>query len=98
MIAELYELYLYKGIEAGLWLIEGFCAGYGIDDDRFAFRTTIHVGTHLVCFGNVAGWGNDAHVRSVIQLGREIIVRAWKEDKEWFLKSELACLFKRQVE
>ena len=95
MIAELYELYLYRGILAGLWLIEGFCAGYGIDDDAFAFRTAIHVGTHLVCFGDVPGWGTDGQVLEVISKGKEVIVRAWNKDREWFLASELAPLFKR---
>lgn len=40
MIAELYELYLYKKIDAWLWLIEGFLAGYGFVDDDLAFRTS----------------------------------------------------------
>ncbi|KAB5557962.1 kinase-like domain-containing protein [Coniochaeta sp. 2T2.1] len=95
MIAELYELYLYKGIGAGLWLIEGFCAGYGIEDDAFAFRTALTVGTHLVAFGNVQGWGTEEQVRGVIARGKEIIVRAWGRDREWFVASDLASLFER---
>jgi hypothetical protein len=95
MIAELYELYLFRGIVAGLWLIQGFCAGYRMDDDAFAYRTAIHVGTHLVCFGRVPGWGSEQQVAGVIRTGKEIIVRAWNEDREWFLASELASLFNR---
>jgi len=95
MIAELYELYLYRGILAGLWLIEGFCAGYAVEDDAIAFRTAIHVGTHLICFGNVPGWGTDEQVLEVISKGKEVIVRAWNQDREWFLASELAPLFKQ---
>ena len=94
MIGELYELYLYRGILAGLWLIDGFCAGYGIEDDAFAFRTAVHVGTHLVCFGSVPGWGTAEQVLEVVAKGKEIIVRAWKKDREWFIASELASLFR----
>lgn len=95
MIAELYELYLYRGIQAGLWLIQGFCAGYGIEDDAFAFRTAIHVGTHLVCFGSVQGWGTAEQLLEVVTKGKEVVVRAWNRDREWFLASELAPLFSR---
>lgn len=93
MIAELYELYLFRGIEAGLWMMKSFWSGYGIDDESFAFRTAIHVGTHLICFGNVQGWGSQGQVLSVVAKGKEIILRAWNKDKDWFCGSELACLF-----
>lgn len=95
MTAELYELHLYRGILAGLWMMEGFCAGYGIDDDAFAFRTAIHVGTHLVGFGTVKGWGTEEQVRGVVAKGKEVIVRAWNKDREWFLATGLAPLFRR---
>lgn len=94
MIAELYELYLYRGIRAGLWMIEGFCAGYDFEDDAFAFRTAIHVGTHLICFGSVDGWGTVEQLLEVVTKGKEIIVRAWNKDREWFLASELSPLFR----
>lgn len=95
MLAELYELYLYRGILAGPWMIEGFCAGYGIDDDAFAFRTAIHVGTHLVGFGTVPGWGTEEQVLAVVAKGKELVVRAWNKDREWFLATDLAPLFRR---
>lgn len=95
MIAELYELYLYRGIQAGLWLIQGLCAGYGSEDDAFAFRAAIHVGTHLVCFGSVQGWGTAEQLLEVVTKGKEVIVRAWNRDRECFLASELAPLFSR---
>lgn len=94
MIAELYELSLFKGIAEGTWLIEGLAAGYGRIDDEFAFRTILHVGTHIVCWGSrVPGWGTDAQVRQVVGVGKELILRAWKRDRAWFEGSDLACLF-----
>jgi hypothetical protein len=98
MIAEMYELFLFKNIEAGRWMVEGFAAGYGPVDDRFAFRVAIHVGAHLVVFGSrVAGWGSDEQVLQVVGKGREIIERAWHEDRQWFEAGDLACLFKSAI-
>ncbi|KAL2181986.1 kinase-like domain-containing protein [Thermothelomyces heterothallicus CBS 202.75] len=94
MIAELYELSLFKNMDEGKWLIEGFTAGYGRVDDDFALRTALHVGTHLVAWGSrVAGWGSEAQVQHVVGLGKDIILRAWDKDRVWFEGGDLACLF-----
>ncbi|PSS03768.1 kinase-like domain-containing protein [Coniella lustricola] len=94
MIAELYELHLYKNITAGLWLIEGFVAGYGFVSDDFALRTALHVGTHLVGFGSmVPGWGTAQQARNVVEVGRDIVLRAWDKDTDWFQNHDLARLF-----
>lgn len=96
MIAELYELYLFKGIQAGLWMIDGFSAGYQLDNDDSAFRTVIHVGTHLIGFGSsAAGWGTEEQVRGVVAKGKELVLRAYRKDRAWFLESELASLFSK---
>ncbi|KAL2172224.1 hypothetical protein VTG60DRAFT_7068 [Thermothelomyces hinnuleus] len=94
MIAELYELSLFKNMDEGKWLIEGFAAGYGYVDDDFSLRTALHVGTHLVAWGSrVAGWGSEAQVQHVVGLGKDIILRAWDKDRVWFEGGDLACLF-----
>lgn len=96
MIAELYELFLYKDVEAALWLIEGFATGYGFVDDDFAFRVAIHVGTHLVGFGtSVAGWGNAEAVERVCKAGRDIITHGWGKDRAWFEGHNLSPLFRQ---
>ena len=96
MIAELYELTLFKNIQAGLWLIEGLTTGYGFLDDDFAYRTAMHVGTHLVCFGSrVPGWGTLEQVEEVVEVGRDLIIKAWEKDHLWFEESALSCLFPR---
>lgn len=94
MIAELYELWLFKSIEEGKWMIEAFVKGYGDIDDEFRFRAAINVGIHLVIWGSrVAGWGTPEQVEEVIGKGKEIIVRAWHKDRAWFEAGDLACLF-----
>lgn len=97
MIAELYELTLYKDIQAGLWLIDGFVSGYGFMDDDCVYRTLLHVGTHLVGFGSsVAGWGTPEQSQHVAKTGRDIILRSWQKDRDWFGQHDLASLFNHQ--
>ncbi|KAI0881882.1 kinase-like domain-containing protein [Annulohypoxylon maeteangense] len=94
MIAELYELKLYKGIAAGLWMVQGFVNGYGAVSEDFAFRTAIQAGAHLVNFGtSVQGWGTQEQVENCARIGRDIVVHAWKKDRRWFEEGDLACLF-----
>jgi hypothetical protein len=97
MIAELYALWLYKGIMAGRWIMEGFVKGSRAThaDFNFAFRTALQVGAHLLCITTTfPGWGTAEQVKSVARIGRDIIVNAWKKDLQWFQNSELAFLFK----
>ncbi|KAK4106904.1 hypothetical protein N658DRAFT_512627 [Parathielavia hyrcaniae] len=97
MIAELYELSLFKGIDEGKWLIQGFAAGYGDVDAEFAFRTALHVGTHLIAWGTRApGWGSEAQVEQVVGVAKEIVLCAWQKDRAWFEAGDLACLFRSQ--
>lgn len=96
MVAELYELFLYKDIGAALWLIEGFATGYGFVDDDFSFRVAVHTGTHLVGFGtSVPGWGNTEAVERVCKAGRDIITHAWAKDRAWFEDHDLSALFRK---
>ncbi|KAG5806447.1 hypothetical protein H9Q74_008572 [Fusarium xylarioides] len=94
MIAEMYALWLYKSVDAGLWMMEGFIEVYGDVSEDFAFRTAIHVGTHLVCVTtDFPAWGRENYER-VVEVGRDIIVHAWEKDCGWFQKGDLACLFR----
>lgn len=94
MIAEMYALWLYKSITAGLWMMEGFISAYGNTSEDFAFRTLIQIGTHLLCITTTfPGWGTPGQVEEVACVGRDIIVHAWKRDRSWFEKGVLACLF-----
>ncbi|KAF7595174.1 hypothetical protein BBP40_007141 [Aspergillus hancockii] len=95
MMAELYELKHFKGIDAGVWIIQGIAEGYPGLSEELAFRTLIHVGTHLICWGTtVPGWGTDEQVAEVARTGRDLIVQAWKKDKSWFNGGAWECLFK----
>lgn len=94
MIAELWQLKLYKDIDAGEWFIKGFAEGYGTVDDVFAFRTIIHVGVHLICFGSqTPGWGSKEQGENLVKVGKEVILKAWQKDREGFQDHILGCLF-----
>ncbi|KAK2002185.1 phosphotransferase enzyme family protein [Colletotrichum falcatum] len=94
MIAELYELKLYKGMDGGLWLIRGFVKGYGAIDDEFAFRTLLHVGVHLISFGTtVKDWGTQEQVKSVASEGRDLVMNAWERNRAFFEFHPLNCIF-----
>ncbi|KAK1971134.1 phosphotransferase enzyme family protein [Colletotrichum sublineola] len=94
MIAELYELKLYKDMEAGLWLIQGFMKGYGAVDDEFAFRTLLHVGVHLINFGTtVKDWGTEEQTKSVASEGRDLVMNAWEKNRAFFEFHPLRCIF-----
>ncbi|KAI1078469.1 kinase-like domain-containing protein [Whalleya microplaca] len=96
MIAELYELKIYKKITAGLWMVQGFTEGYGEVSEDFAFRTAIQVGAHLICFGTtVEGWGTPEQIKDVARIGKETVVHAWQKDRSWFEGGDLACLFSK---
>lgn len=96
MIAELYMTKLYKGIDAGIWILRSFVEGYqpALNED-IAFRTVIHAGVHLVAFGTmVTGWGNEEQVEKVARVGRDLVVKGWEKDRGWFVEeSVLGCLF-----
>jgi hypothetical protein len=96
MIAELYETKLFKNVEAGVWVIQGLLEGYGGLSDEIAFRTAIHVGVHLVCWGSrVSGWGSPQQIEDVVKVGRDLIVHGWRKDRTWFEGDTLSCLFTR---
>jgi thiamine kinase-like enzyme len=98
MIAELYEVKHFKDIDAGTLVLQGFVEGYRTHhpfSEEMAFRTAIHVGAHLICFGStVRGWGAPKQVEELVRVGRDFIVKAWKRDRKWFEQDgTLGCLF-----
>ncbi|KAM6529463.1 hypothetical protein FALCPG4_007599 [Fusarium falciforme] len=96
MIAEMYALWLYKSINAGLWMMEGFIEAYGNVSQDVAFRTAIQTGAHLLCTTTMfPGWGTPEQVKEVTRVGRDIVVHAWKKEAAWFERGDLACLFRR---
>ena len=96
MIAELYAIWLFKSIPAGLWMLEALVEAYGQVKEASAFRTALQIGAHLVCSISDADWGPPDQIEKAVGIGKDIIVHAWNNDRAWFEKGELACIF-RQV-
>ncbi|KAH7313300.1 kinase-like domain-containing protein [Stachybotrys elegans] len=93
-IAELWQLKLYKDIEAAVWMIKGFVQGYGKLEPDFAFRVLLHVGAHLVCFGSTTpGWGTAEQQAQVLKTGKDLLVKSWGKDRAAFDGHDLECLF-----
>ena len=97
MIAEMYTMWLYKKITASLRMMEEFIDAYGDISEAFAFRTAIQVGAHLTTVIHTMDWGTPEQNEKVITVGRDIIVNAWKKDRTWFEKGDLASLFGHAV-
>ena len=94
-IAELWQLKLYKDIDAALWIISGFAEGYGKTDANFTYRVLIHVGAHLICFGSITpGWGTQEQSMDIVKEGRDVLIYAWRKDAKAFEGHDLQCLFK----
>jgi hypothetical protein len=94
MLAELYELYYFKNIRGALWIISSFISGYGKIQKELAFKTVIHTGVHLICWGSrVQGWGTKEQVEGVVALGREWVVKGWERDEDFFSEGPLEGLF-----
>jgi len=94
LFAELFEFKHYKDIDVGVRLIEAFMEGYGKIGEGLAFKTAIHVGTHLIGFGtSVQGWGTTEQVEACVEVGRDFVVNGWKKDKKFFEGTALKCLF-----
>ena len=94
MFAELSELNHFKSIKAGVWLIESFMEGYGKLDEALAFKTAIHAGVHLICWGSrVSGWGTKEQIDAVVKIGRDWVINGWEKDARYFEGTALKSLF-----
>lgn len=93
VLAELYEIKQFRNNDAGIWTMEGLVEKYPLLGEEQAFRVAVHMGVHLVCWSGVPGWATASQVEDVIQMGRNIIEKAWERDREWFEKDERLSFF-----
>ncbi|KAL3435162.1 kinase-like domain-containing protein [Aspergillus tetrazonus] len=96
MVAELYMLHHFQGIEAASSMLEGFLDGYEHITMETSYRMLIHIGVHFIVWGSrrANGVGTEKQVRKLIKLGRKFIVKGWKRDRYAFLGDFWNCLFK----
>lgn len=93
LIAEFYSFLLYKKIDAGLWMLQGYAEGLGKQNEDEVWRNVVHAGVHLLSFSTIAGWGTPEQILEVAGLARDIILHGWVKNAKWFESSELSCLF-----
>jgi hypothetical protein len=96
MVAELYILHHFQGIEAASSMLEGFLDGYDHITMETSYRMLIHIGVHFIVWGSrrANGVGTEKQVRKLIKLGRKFIVKGWKRDRYAFMGDFWNCLFK----
>ncbi|OAA56860.1 Protein kinase-like domain protein [Cordyceps fumosorosea ARSEF 2679] len=98
MLGDMCERNHFKGVRAALSAMEGFIAGYGPVSDTLAFRVAMHAGIFLITWYNRRSPGSPLPAplqvaREAMALGVQLIVRGWKQDREWFKQSIIASLF-----
>lgn len=104
MMADLYERHHFSVAGTSLPILEGFVKGYGgpllRTHDELAFRVAIHAGVHLICWY----YRRDRNtplpyplptVLAALSLGRDIILKGWRKDKEGLKGTFLAPVFAR---
>ncbi|KAL4973872.1 kinase-like domain-containing protein [Aspergillus desertorum] len=96
MVAELYILYHFLGIEAASSMLEGFLHGYEHITMETSYRMLIHIGMHFIVWASrrANDVGTEKQVRELIKLGRKFIVKGWKKDRYAFMGDFWNCLFK----
>lgn len=68
--------------------------GYGETDEELAFKTAVHVGVHLICWGSrVQGWGSEEQIQRIVEVGKDFVVEGWEKNKAFFTEGPLKCLF-----
>ncbi|KAG6001361.1 hypothetical protein E4U43_001338 [Claviceps pusilla] len=93
LLAELWLLKLYRDIDAGTWILQGFVDGYGSTDSAFALRALLHVGAHLICFGaRTPGWGTAEQNERVARMGWHVLLAAWRGDEAALEDHEVGCV------
>jgi len=94
MIADTYRLWLCKKIAAALWMLQGFCKGYGPVSEAYALRTAVHAGIHLIARGSIDdSMGTPEQLEEVARIGRDMVVNAFHKNRAWFEAGDLKCLF-----
>lgn len=89
MLAEIFEAKHFRDVEAAMWVMHGIIENYASLHRDLAFRTAMHMGVHLVCWSSVPGWGTQEQVEDAIRVGRDMIVKAWQRDEDWFLQGRI---------
>lgn len=77
-------------------LIEAFVKGYGAKSDDTAYRVLIRAGVHVINWcARHPGADMSAEVEVMMREAVELIVKAWRRDRDWFNGNLLGCLFAR---
>ncbi|TRX87789.1 hypothetical protein FHL15_011327 [Xylaria flabelliformis] len=98
LLADLYERYHFKGVEASIPAMKGFIEGYGPLSEDLAYRVAVHAGVHLICWyyrrnRNAPLPHPLPKVLAALTIGRDLIFKGWAKDKAWLHTSIIGPMF-----
>lgn len=95
--AELYLPSHFRGVDAGVYMIEAFLEAYGKMADEEAYEVALRFGVHLVVWpcrqGENDQWGTKEQLVRCVEVGRDFARNAWEKNREWFRGGVLEKLF-----
>ncbi|KAL9107532.1 MAG: hypothetical protein Q9187_008414, partial [Circinaria calcarea] len=78
----------FRGVDAGLYMIEAFLEAYGKMADEEAYEVALRFGVHLVVWPCRSGendrWGTKEQLVGCVEVGRDFVRNAWEKNREWF--------------
>lgn len=70
---ELYPFWLYKGVDAGVWMAHWYMGGLGEQGEDEMWRTAIQVEVHLLSFYTIDGWGTKIQNEILATVMRDLL-------------------------
>ncbi|KAK3293562.1 kinase-like domain-containing protein [Chaetomium fimeti] len=101
MIGDLWERKIFNDLDIVMPVVQGVIEGYGEVSEELAFRAAIHTGVQLISWyrrrpRSGALMAPPEVIIAGLTIGRDIILKAWEKDRDFFETGVLASLFAKK--